>query len=125
MSGGQDQVSSQTQAVGQSVYKLDNAWGGPVVQDKILAILIEFPDYPANKITAEETSNYYDDYTPSHYQDMLFGQEGYTGSNGENLISMVQFYNQQSGGSYTQIGNVAGWYKAQHPAAFYGGAAGL
>ncbi len=51
---------------------------------------------------------------------MLFGQEGYTGSNGENLISMVQFYNQQSGGSYTQIGNVAGWYKAQHPAAFYG-----
>ncbi|WP_260258896.1 immune inhibitor A [Vibrio intestinalis] len=95
-------------------------WNGPVTQDKILAILIEFPDYPANKVTPEETSNYYENYAPSHYQDMLFNRAGYVGSNGENLISMVQFYEQQSGGSYTQIGGVGGWYQAKHPAAFYG-----
>ena len=97
-----------------------NDWNGPVTQDKILAILIEFPDYPANHVTPGETSNYYEDYTPAHYQNMLFGPGGYAGSNGKQLISMVQFYNQQSGGSYTQIGDVAGWYKAKHPAAFYG-----
>ncbi|MGF1728501.1 immune inhibitor A domain-containing protein [Photobacterium kasasachensis] len=120
MSSGHQQVSGQAQTAGESAFSPDSAWNGPVVQDKILAILIEFPDYPANKVTPEETSNYYQDYTPSHYQNMLFGPDGYTGSNGKNLISMVQFYNQQSGGSYTQIGDVAGWYKAQHPAAFYG-----
>ncbi|BCL70141.1 immune inhibitor A [Vibrio nigripulchritudo] len=113
---------SSSSAVPASIARVqeENAWTGPVTQDKVLAILIEFPDYPANMVTPGETSNYYEDYTPTHYQNMLFGRDGYVGSNGNNLISMVQFYEQQSGGSYTQIGGVAGWYKAKHPAAFYG-----
>lgn len=118
MSGSQAQSSEVTGSDGITGYS--NDWNGPVTQDKILAILIEFPDYPANHVTPGETSNYYEDYTPAHYQNMLFGPGGYAGSNGKQLISMVQFYNQQSGGSYTQIGDVAGWYKAKHPAAFYG-----
>ncbi|MGF1751407.1 immune inhibitor A domain-containing protein [Vibrio cionasavignyae] len=96
------------------------AWNGPITRDKVLALLIEFPDYPVNTVTADETSNYYDDYPATHYADMLFGQQGYVGSNGETLLSMVQFYEAQSGGSYSQYGEVSGWYTAQFPAAYYG-----
>lgn len=51
---------------------------------------------------------------------MIFGDDGYEGPNGENLISMKQYYEQQSGGSYTVDGTVAGWYTADNPAAYYG-----
>lgn len=34
---------------------------------------------------------------------------------------MKQFYEEQSGGSYSVEGEVAGWYTADHEAAYYGG----
>lgn len=34
---------------------------------------------------------------------------------------MKQYYEKQSGGSYTVSGTVAGWYTAKHEAAYYGG----
>ncbi|MDY0404272.1 immune inhibitor A [Virgibacillus sp. 179-BFC.A HS] len=83
--------------------------------------MIDFPDYPHNTITKEETGFYYDDYSHAHFQDMIFGEDGYEGPDGENLISMKQYYDQQSGESYTVEGDVAGWYTADHPAAYYGG----
>ncbi|WP_112478944.1 immune inhibitor A domain-containing protein [Vibrio variabilis] len=112
--------NTATNLVGHNSVLKSDYWGGHVTKDKILAILIEFPDYPANRITPDETFNYFDDYSTEHYQNLLFGQQGYTGSNGKNMLSMVQFYQQQSGGSYTQYGQVAGWYTAQYPAAYYG-----
>ncbi len=96
-------------------------WNGEVTSDKVLAILIDFPDYQHNSITPEETDMYYKDYTKAHFEQMLFGANGYTGPNGESFISMKQYYEQQSGGSYTVNGAVAGWYTAKHPAAYYGG----
>ena len=41
---------------------------------------------------------------------MLFGDNGYTGPNGENLISLKQFYNEQSGGTLNINGTVTDWY---------------
>ncbi len=96
-------------------------YNGAQRNDKVLVLLIEYPDAPHSTIKPDESDMYYKDYTTSHYQQMIFGKNGYTGPNGKNLISMKQFYDEQSGGSYTINGKVAGWYQAKHPAAYYGG----
>ncbi|MEH7176325.1 immune inhibitor A domain-containing protein [Neobacillus vireti] len=98
-------------------------WDGALRQDDILVLLIEYPDFPATNITANETSMYYDEYTKEHYEDMLFGgNDGYyDGPNGEKLVSVKKYYEEQSGGSYTIGGDVVGWYKAKNNAAYYGG----
>ncbi|MCM3567430.1 immune inhibitor A domain-containing protein [Neobacillus mesonae] len=96
-------------------------YDGNVRHDKVLVLAIDFPDYPKSSITKDETDMWYEDYTHDHFQDMIFGKDGYKGPNGENLVSMKQYYDQQSGGSYTVDGTVAGWYTADHPAAYYGG----
>ncbi|MCR3759452.1 immune inhibitor A [Clostridium felsineum] len=95
-------------------------WDGSVTKDKALVILVEFPDLSHDTLTPKDTDMYYKDYPTSHYQDMIFGPNGYTGPNGENFVSLKQYYNKQSGGSYDINGTVVGWYKAQHPAAYYG-----
>lgn len=96
-------------------------YNGEVRSDKVLVLNIDFPDYAKSTITKEETDMWYENYTHEHFQDMIFGEDGYVGPNGKNLISMKQYYEQQSGGSYTVDGTVAGWYTADHPAAYYGG----
>ncbi|WP_456243283.1 immune inhibitor A domain-containing protein [Veronia nyctiphanis] len=89
--------------------------------DRVLAILIDFPDLPHddNRLTPELTNMFYPSYPVKHYDGLLFG-EGYEGPGGEDLLTMRQFYEQESGGSYSVSGSVAGWYTAKHPAAFYG-----
>jgi immune inhibitor A len=101
-------------------------WSGPVRQDKELVILIDFPDYPYTDLPTRDgkdpgTVLNLPSYPTDHYKNMLFGKNGYTGPNGQNLISEKQFYEQQSGGSYTVDGDVYGWFRADHPAAYYGG----
>lgn len=96
-------------------------YNGGVRHDKVLVLAIDFPDYEKSSITKDETDMWYEDYTHDHFQDMIFGANGYEGPNGEKLVSMKQYYEQQSGGSYTVDGTVAGWYTADHPAAYYGG----
>ncbi|MGJ7919206.1 immune inhibitor A domain-containing protein [Neobacillus sp. LXY-4] len=98
-------------------------WNGSVRKDNILVVLIEYPDFKASeKIQSGDTDMFYEEYTREHYQDMLFGGEDgyYKGPNGEKLISVKKYYEEQSGGSYTIGGNVVGWYEAKHPAAYYG-----
>ncbi|RJG47735.1 immune inhibitor A domain-containing protein [Motilimonas pumila] len=89
-------------------------------QDHILAILIEFPDNKASDIQPTDTINYYAGFPSEHYQEMLFAKDTYSGPNGEPLISVRNYLNQQSGGSYDIQGNVFGWYQAKHPMAYYG-----
>ncbi|MEI5908792.1 immune inhibitor A domain-containing protein [Bacillus spongiae] len=99
---------------------VEESYDGDVREDKLLILLMEFPDFKANDINPEDTDMYYEDYVKEHYEDMAFGENGYEGPNGENLISMKQYYEQQSGGSYTVSGEIAGWYEAENPAAYYG-----
>ncbi|MFS0774569.1 immune inhibitor A domain-containing protein [Neobacillus sp. 3P2-tot-E-2] len=100
---------------------MEEAWNGGQRKDNVLVLLIEYPDFPAGSIKSEETDMFYEDYTKQHYEDMIFGANGYKGPNGQTLISVKQYYEQQSGGSYSIDGQVAGWYKASQPAAYYGG----
>ncbi|WP_237417063.1 immune inhibitor A domain-containing protein [Halobacillus litoralis] len=102
----------------------EEAYDGKMRTDKVLVLLVDYPDKPHNSMTADETDMYYDGegaYSREHYQDMLFGDGGWTGPDGENYVSMKQYYEQQSGGSYSVEGDVAGWYTASKPAAEYGG----
>ncbi|NVD07986.1 M6 family metalloprotease domain-containing protein [Vibrio sp. JPW-9-11-11] len=91
--------------------------------DKVLAVLVDFPDLPwnDNRLTEEHTEMLYESYEPAHYQELLFSDSGYAGPNGENLISMRQYYEKESGSSYSVAGQAAGWYRAANNAAFYGG----
>ncbi|EFP96474.1 immune inhibitor A domain-containing protein [Vibrio caribbeanicus] len=91
--------------------------------DRVLAVLVDFPDLPwdENRLTDEHTDMLYDSYEPGHYQELLFSNDGYTGPNGENLISMRQYYENESGDSYSVSGQAAGWYRASKEASHYGG----
>ncbi|RAP73499.1 protease [Paenibacillus montanisoli] len=98
-------------------------WDGTQRKDEVLVLLIDFPDLKHGQLSPDETDMYYsgsDAYSHQHYQDMIFGEDGYVGPDGKTKISMKQFYEQQSGGSYTVDGQVAGWYTAEHEAAYYG-----
>lgn len=100
---------------------ITDPWDGKtVMKDKVLVILIDFPDLPHNTLKKSDTDMYYADYSQQHYADMIFGQNGYAGPNGERLISLKQYYNQQSGGSYDVDGVVTRWYTAKNPAKYYG-----
>ncbi|WP_349409730.1 immune inhibitor A domain-containing protein [Pseudalkalibacillus sp. SCS-8] len=102
----------------------EEAWNGGTRTDKVLVLLIEYPDKPHNSMSADETDMYYEGenaYSRAHYQDMLFGNGGWTGPDGKNYVSMKQYYEKQSGGSYSVEGEVVGWYQAKHNAAYYGG----
>ncbi|WP_112182431.1 immune inhibitor A domain-containing protein [Paraliobacillus zengyii] len=100
---------------------VEESWDGAVQTDEVLVLLIDFADYQNSNITeADNPVLLYDNYTKEHYENMVFADETYKGGNGEDFISMKAFYEQQSGGSYTIDGQVAGWYTAEHPAAYYG-----
>ena len=96
---------------GQNTELVQNAspvqYSGTKMNDHILVLLIDYNDFYHNRIEAKDTDMFYKDYTPAHYNEMLFGTNGYTGPNGENLISMKQYYEQQSGGSHTVDGTVS------------------
>lgn len=99
-------------------------WDGGTRTDDVLVVLIDYPDVPHNTLTSDETDMYYEGeeaYSREHYQDMLFGNGGWKGPDGKTYVSMKQYYEQQSGGSYSVRGTVAGWYTASQPAAYYGG----
>lgn len=119
LKNGKGNKLGQTKGTVDGVEKED--YDGERRSDKVLILKIDFPDYEHNSITEDETDNYYEDYSKEHYQSLAFGDKGYDGPNGEKLVSMKQYYEQQSGGSYTLEGEVAGWYTADHPAAYYGG----
>ncbi len=118
-------VNGLGKKVGQNKSTLANVveegWNGSVRKDKILVLLIDYADYKHNNIQSGETDMYYPTYPKEHYEAMIFGENGYTGPNGEDLVSMKQFYEEQSGGSYSIEGQIAGWYTAKNDAAYYGG----
>lgn len=91
-----------------------------VTEINVLAVMVEYADYKHNSIQLGETDMYYENYDKQHYQNMLFGENGYKGPNGEDLISMTQFYEEQSGGTMKITGTVTDWYTVPKNAAYYG-----
>lgn len=99
----------------------ETPYNGEKREDKVLVLAVEYSDFEHNKIDPSETDNYYKDYPLNHYEDMIFGEDGVKGPNGENFVSMKQFYEEQSGGTYSVDGKAYGWLKVPGTAAYYGG----
>nr|WP_155928920.1 immune inhibitor A domain-containing protein [Bacillus sp. UNC41MFS5] len=104
--------------------KVDSAkqasYDGEVREDKVLVLLVEYADLEHNKVEQEEGYMYADDFNKEHYEKMLFGDEDFTLFNGEKIKTFKQFYEEQSGGSYTVDGTVTDWLKVPGKAAEYG-----
>ncbi|WP_077359813.1 immune inhibitor A domain-containing protein [Fictibacillus arsenicus] len=98
----------------------EKKYKGEVRKDNVLVLAVEYSDFAHNNIQSGETDNYYKDYTLQHYEDMIFGDKGVEGPNGEDLVSMKQYYEQQSGGTYSVKGKAYGWLKVPGTAAYYG-----
>ncbi|WP_298774234.1 immune inhibitor A domain-containing protein [uncultured Shewanella sp.] len=99
---------------------VEERYEGETREGRVLAILMEFPDFPHNSILPEDSNMYYEDYNQDHYRQILFGENGWIAPNGFHANSFNQMYQSQSGGSYSLTGDVAGWYMASQPAAYYG-----
>ncbi|SQH74438.1 putative Protease [Shewanella benthica] len=111
-----------------SIAKMDNMLGTLADADitktvKVLGILIDFPDLPFddNRLSASDTSMFYPNYPVSHYQSMMFSTTGFTGPQGQILMTGRQYYQAESGERFNFTGNVKGWFTAANNAAFYGG----
>ncbi|RYV02477.1 hypothetical protein SOPP22_08075 [Shewanella sp. OPT22] len=99
-----------------------NASTSQVTTVKVLAILIDFPDYryDGGQIGRNDTQMYYSSYPASHYTSMMFSKTGYRGPSGQTLRSVYQHYNMASGGTFKFTGTVKGWFRAENDAAYYG-----
>ncbi|MEH7440159.1 immune inhibitor A domain-containing protein [Neobacillus drentensis] len=104
--------------------KVDSAkqapYNGSVREDKVLVLLVEYADFKHNNIDQEEGYMYSDDFNKEHYEKMLFGDEDFTLFNGEKVKTFKEYYEEQSGGSYTVDGTVSDWLTVPGNARDYG-----
>jgi len=104
--------------------KVDNAkqapYNGEVRTDKVLVLLTEFSDFKHNNIIQEEGYMYSDDFNREHYQKLMFGDEEFTLFDGSKVQTFKQYYEEQSGGSYSVDGFVSEWLEVPGKAADYG-----
>ncbi|RFU60236.1 immune inhibitor A domain-containing protein [Bacillus sp. V59.32b] len=97
-----------------------SAYTGGVREDKVLVLLVEYADYKHNNIDQEAGYMYSKDFNREHYEKMLFGNEEFTLFNGEKIKTFKQYYEEQSGGSYTVKGQVTNWLTVPGTAKEYG-----
>ncbi|MCP8968466.1 immune inhibitor A domain-containing protein [Ectobacillus ponti] len=95
-------------------------YDGSVRKDKVLVLLTEFSDFGHNNIEQEPGYMYSDNFSREHYQKMLFGDEDFTLFDGSKIKTFKEFYEEQSGGSYTVDGYVTDWLKVPGTAKEYG-----
>lgn len=89
---------------------------------KVLAVLIDFPDlaHDDNGLSSGDTDMYYSSYPASHYDDLMFSETGFTGPSGQTLDSGYNFYQDESGGTFSFTGKTYGWVTADNNASYYG-----
>lgn len=98
----------------------DAAYSGNVREDKVLVLLVEYSDFKHNNVVQEEGYMYSDDFNKEHYEKLMFGDEKFTMFNGEKISTFKQYYEEQSGGSYTVDGTVSEWLTVPGTAKEYG-----
>lgn len=95
-------------------------YNGEVRKDKVLVLLVEYADFKHNNIDKEPGYMYSNDFNQEHYEKMLFGNEPFTLDDGSKIETFKQYYEEQSGGSYTVDGTVTKWLTVPGKAADYG-----
>ncbi|MBS2970471.1 immune inhibitor A [Metabacillus sp. KIGAM252] len=96
------------------------AYNGAVREDKVLVLLTEFSDFKHNNVDQEPGYMFSNDFNKEHYQKLMFGNEEFTMFNGEKIKTFKQYYEEQSGGSYTVNGVVSDWLTVPGKAREYG-----
>ncbi|NVJ61371.1 MAG: immune inhibitor A [Gammaproteobacteria bacterium] len=88
----------------------------------VLAVLIDFNDLPHydNGLSSQDTQMFYPSYPVEHYQAVQFSRDGYEGPSGQTLASAYQYFQGESGGTFTFDGTTYGWVRAEKAAAYYG-----
>ncbi|MFC7373587.1 immune inhibitor A domain-containing protein [Fictibacillus iocasae] len=104
--------------------KVDEAkqaqYNGGVRSDKVLVLLTEFSDFKHNNVDQEAGYMYSNDFNKEHYEKLMFGDEEFTLHSGEKVKTFKQYYEEQSGGSYTVDGTVSEWLTVPGTAKEYG-----
>lgn len=95
-------------------------YNGGVRTDKVLVLLTEFEDFKHNNVIQEEGYMYADDFSKEHYEKLMFGDTEFELFNGDKVKTFKQFYEEQSGGSYTVDGTVSEWLTIPGNASDYG-----
>ncbi|MBX9975432.1 immune inhibitor A domain-containing protein [Cytobacillus firmus] len=95
-------------------------YNGDVRTDKVLVLLTEFEDFKHNNVTQEEGYMYAEDFSKEHYEKLMFGDTEFELFNGDKVKTFKQFYEEQSGGSYTVDGTVSEWLTVPGNASDYG-----
>jgi immune inhibitor A len=95
-------------------------YNGGVRTDKVLVLLTEFDDFKHNNVIQEEGYMYADDFNREHYEKLMFGDKEFTLFNGEKVKTFKQYYEEQSGGSYTVDGTVSDWLTVSGKVRDYG-----
>lgn len=93
---------------------------GEVREDKVLVLLVEFSDFKHNNVIQEEGYMYAEDFNREHYQKLMFGDQKFELFNGNKIQTFKQYFEEQSGGSYTVDGYVSDWLTVPGKAADYG-----
>ncbi|WP_374110549.1 immune inhibitor A domain-containing protein [Neobacillus cucumis] len=96
------------------------AYNGDVRKDEVLVLLVEYADFKHNNVVQEPGYMWSNDFSKEHYQKMLFGDQDFTLFNGDKVKTFKQYYEEQSGGSYTVDGTVSNWLTVPGNAADYG-----
>lgn len=97
-----------------------DTYNGPVREDKVLVLLTEFSDFKHNNVKQEPGFMYANDFSRDHYQKLMFGNEEFTLFDGSKIQTFKQYYEEQSGGSYTVDGYVSDWLTVPGQAVQYG-----
>ena len=89
-------------------------------KDKVLVLLVEYADFKHNNVVQEPGYMYAKDFNRNHYQQLMFGKKDFTLFNGKKIKTFKQYYEEQSGGSYTVDGTVSDWLTVPGNAKEYG-----
>ncbi|WP_078435328.1 immune inhibitor A domain-containing protein [Metabacillus halosaccharovorans] len=95
-------------------------YNGDVRKDKVLVLLTEFEDFKHNNVVQEDGYMYAEDFNREHYEKLMFGDKEFKLFNGDKVKTFKQYYEEQSGGSYTVDGTVSDWLTVPGKAADYG-----
>ncbi|WP_313350127.1 immune inhibitor A domain-containing protein, partial [Exiguobacterium sp.] len=96
------------------------AYNGATRTDKVLVLLVEYSDFKHNNVVQEPGYMYSNDFNQKHYQDLMFGDKEFKLFNGDKVKTFKQFYEEQSGGSYSVDGTVSNWLTVPGTAKDYG-----
>ncbi|MCV9887490.1 immune inhibitor A [Metabacillus halosaccharovorans] len=95
-------------------------YNGDVRTDKVLVLLTEFEDFKHNNVVQEDGYMYAEDFNREHYEKLMFGDKEFKLFNGDKVKTFKQYYEEQSGGSYSVDGTVSDWLTVPGRAADYG-----